>query len=151
MPQEFSAGAIVFYRNTVGEIEYLLLHYKSGHWDFPKGHIEKGETEEETVRREIEEETGIKDLILIPGFKESLKYFFRQYKDKIKKEKAKPKKTPWVFKMVKFYLAESRIKEVKISWEHTGYEWLPYEKALERITYKNSKEILKKAEELLNR
>lgn len=172
MPQEFSAGAALFHRNK--EIEYLLLHYKSGHWDFPKGHIEKGESREKTIRREVEEETGIKEIIIIPGFKETIKYFFRQYSpaeisekkslvkvDKItgrqnfkeilmNKEKFKQAKKPlWVFKMVEFYLAESKTKKVKISWEHTGYEWLSYEKAYERITYKNAKEILKKADEFL--
>jgi hypothetical protein len=47
--------------------------------------------------------------------------------------------------MVVFYLAETKIKEVKISEEHTGFMWLPYEASLKRLTYKNAKEILKKA------
>jgi len=48
---ERSAGAVLFYRNLV--IEYLLLRYGAGHWDFPKGEIEPGEKELETVKREV--------------------------------------------------------------------------------------------------
>ena len=55
MPLEKSAGAIIFRKNK--KIKYLLLHYPSAsktqakdYWDFPKGHIEKGETIEQTVR-----------------------------------------------------------------------------------------------------
>ncbi len=153
MPREKSAGAVVFRRENK-EIYYLLLHYVSGHWDFPKGNIEKGESEEETVRREIREETGIKEIKIIPGFKEWLKYFY-------KLPEARPRaKTLWVFKIVDFYLAETKTphqnkfgagqaKDVKISFEHRGYVWLPYKKALKRITYKNAKAILRKANEFL--
>ena len=59
MAFEKSAGAVLL-RRKAGQIEYFLLNYpskKGGHWDFPKGHIEKGETEIETVRREVKEET----------------------------------------------------------------------------------------------
>ncbi|GAI42981.1 unnamed protein product, partial [marine sediment metagenome] len=47
MPLEKSAGAVIFSRSDK-KIEYLLLHYQAGHWDFPKGNIEKGEKLEET-------------------------------------------------------------------------------------------------------
>jgi len=88
MPREKSAGAIIFRREPFDtaqgkkyKIYFLLLHYpslnrKGGHWEFPKGHIEEGENEEETMRREIQEETGIKDLEMVLGFKKYIKYFF---------------------------------------------------------------------------
>ena len=58
MEHEKSCGAVIF---RVGNAtKYLLLHYEAGHWDFVKGHSEKGESEEETVRREILEETGLR-------------------------------------------------------------------------------------------
>ena len=64
MRKEKSAGAIVFrIENT--KPKYLLLHYPSSanakkeYWDLPKGHVEEGETEEETARREVKEETGL--------------------------------------------------------------------------------------------
>ena len=135
MPIEKSAGAIIFRREN-HQIYYLILHYQSGHWDFPKGHIEKGEKLEETAKREVKEETGLEDIKFIPGFKENIKYFF----------KLKGKN---IFKIVTFFLAESSPKEVKISWEHLGYKWLPYQEAIEQLTFKNAKEILKKAHELL--
>jgi len=130
MPVEKSAGAIIF-RKEKGKIFYLLLHYEAGHWDFPKGHIEKGETIDQTARREIEEETGIKDIKFVKGFKEWIKYFYKS-------------KNGNVMKIVTYLLAETKQKEVKISFEHIGFKWLLYEQALEQLTFKNSKEILKK-------
>jgi len=142
MPIEKSSGAIIFRKNK--KIEYLLLHYPSSakaprdYWDFPKGNIEKGEKIEETAKREIKEETGIEDIKFIEGFKDWIKYFFK-VKDKN------------IFKIVTFLLAETKEKKVKISWEHIGFEWLPYERASERLTFKNTKEILKKANAFLKK
>ncbi|MEK7658385.1 MAG: NUDIX domain-containing protein [Patescibacteria group bacterium] len=159
MPKEKSAGVIIFRREPFdpaqgkkSDIFYLLLHYapsepgKHGHWGFAKGHIEKGETDEETAKREVAEETGIKDLKIISGFKELEKYFFRQVYG-LKGEARK--KAPWVFKSVVFFLAETKIKDVKISEEHAGFLWLAYGDAVRKISFKNSKELLKKANEFL--
>ncbi|MBZ9578705.1 NUDIX domain-containing protein [Patescibacteria group bacterium] len=143
MPVEKSAGAVIF-RKEKGIIKYLLLHYPSSskaprnYWDLPKGHIEKGEKELETVKREVEEETGLKDLRFIEGFKEWIQYFFK-FKGKT------------VFKIVIFYLAETKTKKVRTSFEHIGYKWLPYEEALAKLTFKNAKEILKKANNFLDK
>ena len=150
MPKEKSAGAII-YRKEDNIIYYLLLHYpainrKGGHWEFAKGHIEEGESEEKTVKREIAEETGIKDIEIIPGFKKYLKYFFRQTYGL---EGEARKKAPWIFKLVAFYVAETSTKEVKISPEHIGFAWLPFDEAFKKITYKNSKELLKEVNEFI--
>lgn len=140
MPVEKSAGAVVFRENK--EIKYLLLHYPSSakaqrdYWGLPKGHIEKGENEVETVKREVEEETGLKDIEFVEGFKERIKYFFK-FKGKN------------VLKFVTFYLVKTRQKNVKISFEHIGYQWLTYKEAIKKLTFKNTKEILKKANEFL--
>jgi len=150
MLREKSAGAIIF-RKERNKIYYLLLHYKSGHWDFPKGHIEKKEREIDAVKREIKEETGIRKIKFIKGFKESLNYFFRQYKEKVSEEERKKGKIPLVFKTVVFYLAETETKKVKISDEHIGYKWLEYKKTLQQLTYKNAKELLKKAHNFLRK
>jgi len=135
MPIEKSAGAVIF-RQEKNKIYYLLLHYSAGHWDFPKGNIEKGEKLEETAKREIKEETGIEKIEFIPKFKQSIKYFYELRGKNI-------------FEIVTFFLAKTEEKEIKISWEHLGYQWLPYEKALERLTYKNTKEVLEKARDFL--
>ena len=141
MPVERSAGAVIF-RKEGKNVLYLLLHYPSSakapkeYWDFPKGHIEKGEKIEETIKREVREETGLDDIRLVEDFKEWIKYFFK-FKGKN------------IFKIVTFLLAETKTKEVKVSFEHLGYEWLSYEKALEKLTFKNAKEILKKANQYL--
>jgi len=145
MPKEKSAGAIIF-RKEDNKIYYLLLHYHSGHWEFPKGHIEEGESNEETVKREIAEETGINDIKIIPGFKKYIKYFFRQsygLKDEAKK------KAPWIFKLVVFYIAKTQTKEVKISSEHTGFLWLPLNEAIKKTTFKNSKLLLREANDFI--
>ena len=153
MPREKSAGAIIF-RKENGIRYYLLLHYpamnrKGGHWEFPKGHVEEGESDEKTMRREIEEETGIKDLKIIPGFKKYIKYFFRQYREKVLEEDKKKEKTLWVFKLVTFFVAETKTKEIKISPEHIGFAWLPIEEAIKKTTFKNSKNLLKEANDFI--
>lgn len=135
MTIEKSAGAVVF-RKSDGKIYYLLLQYEAGHWDFPKGMIEKGEKIDQTAKREIGEETGIKDVQFIDGFEKWIKYFFRVEGKNI-------------FKIVTFLLAETKETEVKISFEHTGFKWLPYEEALKQLTFDNAKRILEKANEFL--
>lgn len=145
MPKEKSAGAIIYIMKN-NEPHYLLLHYPSKHWEFAKGHIEKGEKPEQAAIREIKEETGIEDLRILPEFKEYSKYFFR--KSYGLKGEAK-KKAPWVFKLVLFLLAETKTETVKISKEHIGFIWLPFELAVKKVTYKNAKELLKKANEFI--
>ena len=137
MEHEKSCGAVIF---RVGKgIEYLLLHYEAGHWDFVKGHVEKGESEEETVKREILEETGLGSDTFLSDFRERIDYFYRGRGRLVSKE-------------VIFYLVRNTGEEqVKISGEHVGYDWLPYREALDRLTYKNAKETLRKAEEHLQR
>ena len=130
MPREVSAGMILFRRTP--EPIYLLLHYESGHWDFPKGHIESGEDPEETAKRELQEETGISEIHLLDGYKQALRYFFRQ-------------KGIGIFKVVTFFLAETTQSEVTLSAEHVGFDWLPYDAALARLTFKNSRDLLMKA------
>lgn len=143
MPVEKSAGAIIF-RREKGKVYYLVLHYppdkkipsSKGHWDYVKGHIENGEALEDTIRRETREESGIEDLKFVEGFKEWFKYFFRR-------------KGKNIFKIVTFFLAETRAKKIKLSYEHLDYKWLPYEDALKQLTFENAKKVLKKARNYL--
>lgn len=59
--REPTAGGIVFRRNKKGEVEILLIQDTKDRWTIPKGHIEEGETAQETALREIGEEAGIKE------------------------------------------------------------------------------------------
>ena len=133
MINERSCGAVIFIKEK--EIKYLLLHYGLGHWEFVKGKIEDNENDKETVIRETKEEVNIEDLKFIPGFKEKIQFFYKKDKELVKKE-------------VIYYLAETKTKKVKLSFEHINYKWLNYEEALKQLTFKNSKEILKKAHEM---
>ncbi len=74
MKQVDSAGIIVYCR-VKNEVEYLLLHYSAGHWDFSKGKIEEGETKQQAALRELFEETGLHTIIQ-PNFTDRLNYFF---------------------------------------------------------------------------
>ena len=134
MGREISAGVILV-RNR-SQREYLLLDYGS-HWDFPKGHIEPGEDPQTTAARELQEETGIRDARIVPGFKESMRYFYR-------------KAGEGMLKVVIFFLAETPTGEVTLSHEHSGYVWLPYEDALKRLTFKNARDLLAKAQAFLD-
>lgn len=133
--KEKSAGAVIF-RKQGKKISYLLLLYEAGHWDFVKGKVERGEEEKYTINREADEETGIKDLVFVPGFKERIAYFYKRDGNTISKE-------------VIFYLAGTKTKEVKMSFEHKGFKWLEFDKALKQLTYENAKNILKKADKFL--
>jgi bis(5'-nucleosidyl)-tetraphosphatase len=140
---ETSVGAVVFYEKN-GTREYLLLKYPSGHYDFPKGHIEKGETEHDTLRREVVEETGITDLTIIPS-RRVIKYYYIAKGNEFRKRK-KTGKGWYIFKQVYFYPAQATTKHVIISHEHTGYLWLPYKKARKRVTFENAQTMLDMAE-----
>ena len=115
--------------------EYLLLQ-NAGRWDFPKGGVEKGESELQTVLREVEEESGLKDLEIVPGFRKVVEYFYRRDGKNIHKQ-------------VVYMLGNTKDGKVKISFEHQGYGWFPYNEALEKASYENSKITLTEAEKFI--
>lgn len=127
--EEFSVAAIVFHKK-----EYLLLKYGLGHWEFVKGHKEENESNEQTILRELEEETSITDAEIVNGFKEKYDYFFTFRGQKIHKR-------------VACYLIKSNTKDVEISYEHEDFVWLSFPQALTQLTYNNAKMLLKKAKE----
>jgi len=141
-----SAGAVVFYRSPESEIEYLLLEHKS-YWHFPKGWREAGEKAIDTAKREVTEETGLSDFKFIDGFKARESFVYKTTKDSRKIEQ----RGKIVFKTVIFYLIQAEGKNIKISSEHLGYEWLDFELAMERLKqFKSSQRILGKANKFLN-
>jgi 8-oxo-dGTP pyrophosphatase MutT (NUDIX family) len=133
---EKSCGAIIYLRKC-SEVVYLLLHYAAGHWDFVKGNVEVNEVEKETVIRELSEETGITDACFVDGFREQLDYYYRRQGETVHKE-------------VVFYLMETNTENITISFEHVGSIWLNYSQALEKLTFKNARDLLKKANDFLN-
>lgn len=129
LKKETSAGIVVFHKD-----KYLLLHYNAGHWDLPKGHVEKNESLKQTALRETKEETNL-DIELINGFEEKIQYDFTN--------------TQLIHKTVYFYLGEAKSDKVKISHEHIGYEWLTYSDVINKLTFDTAKDVLEKAHDFL--
>ena len=144
---EVSVGAVVF-REKDHQRLYLLLQYPSGHFDFAKGHIEAGESEEMTLRRETEEETGITDLTVLPK-RVSIRYFYVA-KGNERRKRLKFRRGIWIFKQVHFYPARTETQTVKLSHEHIGYVWLPYAEALAKVTFANARRVLIETEKMFN-
>ena len=134
MTHEHSAGVIVFWARP--EREYLLLDYGS-HWDFPKGHVETGESSQTAACRELAEETGIRDAQILAGFMHNIRYFYRRRGERM-------------HKVVTYFAAETATDQVTLSHEHCNYTWLPYEDALKRLTFKTSQDLLAKAHTFLD-
>jgi len=140
---EKSVGAVIF-RKEDSKIYYLLLDYGNEYWGLAKGHVEEGEKEIETLKREVAEETGITDLKIMDNFRETIRYsYFPKDKEKEKRHKGK---TMLIFKKVVYYLAETRAKDIGLSHEHFDFVWLPFEDAISKISYKSPKKVLEKAE-----
>lgn len=128
--KEKSYGAVIINEKK----EFLLIRHKNGeHWDFPKGHKEEGESDRETAIREVLEETGL-IVRLIDGFKEKTKY--------------SPK--PGVDKTVTYYLGFSMGKVTIEEEEILEFEYLPYDEALVKITFNESKEVIRAAKQFID-
>ena len=136
---EKSCGIVLFNSD-----EFLLIQHPTksngdeGHWDFPKGHVEGNETELETAKRELIEETGIVNFRLFDGFRHRIEYNFQKGNEMVPKE-------------VIFFLAESNTKEVELSSEHQNFVWLNKDLAHNKLTYTNGKEVLAAVEIFLEK
>ena len=136
MEKEKSSGMVV-YRTVNGAREFLLLERKEGFLDFPKGHIEAGETEEIAAIREVGEETGL-TLKPMDGFRYVQNYWYSTRNGRINKE------------VVMFISQADSNDKVKISHEHVGYRWLTYNECLLHLSFKNQIDMLKAAMEKLD-
>jgi 8-oxo-dGTP pyrophosphatase MutT (NUDIX family) len=136
--REFSSGGVIIKRHG-GELRILLIKDGYGHWTWPKGNIEKGESPPEAAIREIGEEVGLKKIRLIDKVSD-IKYFYR-LKGRLR------------FKTVYLYLFEARGEEALkvLKSEIEEAQWLSPEAALEKVEYRGSKEVLKKAIERMKK
>ena len=128
MEYEKSCGAAVF-KIRYGEVYFLVEHMKQGHISIPKGHKEENETDEETAVREIREETNL-EVKLDTVFRHDVCYSPRE----------------GINKVVTFFVAEAVTEDLKNQEsEVSDLEWLPYDQAIEAVTYPTDKEVLSHA------
>jgi 8-oxo-dGTP pyrophosphatase MutT (NUDIX family) len=135
MIEERSAGFVIFRRHA-GKRHYLLLEHNDGHWDFPKGNIERGETSKVAAVRELKEETGIKWVRQIAGWDRDIEYFYTREGKR-------------VHKVVTFYLGEAPDERVTISHEHKGSGWFSFEDAMAKVKFENARSTIASAEKFL--
>lgn len=127
-----SAGFVVIFRDRPTHRYLLLKHSAQGHWDFPKGKLEKGESREMAAERELFEEAGIKAQA-VPGFYTAISY------DCVVSNGTLAHKT------VHFFLTYVATPDIVLSAEHTEYCWLSYEKACEQLTFPTARAVLEHA------
>ncbi len=127
---EKSCGGIIFYKNKANTRILLVKNNNGRYWSFPKGHIEIGETEEETAAREIKEETSL-DVEIKEGFREVSEY------------------CPFgkIHKKVVFFLAQAFTDVVNVQEEEIAeYIWVDLQQARKMCSYDNDLRIISKAE-----
>ncbi len=135
MRKEKSCGAVV-YKNENGNIKFLVEEMLQGHYAFPKGHVEFAESEHDTARREIKEETNL-DVKFVNNFRCQTSYMPAKH----------------VIKDVIYFLAEN-VDDSSLKAQNTEIKelhWLDYAKALDTITFDNDKQILKNAYDFLTK
>ena len=130
MKKEKSCGCII-----LKDDEVLLIKHNEGHWDFPKGHMEEGETEKQTAIREVKEETNMDVEIVFD--KKYIANYIIEHKQ--------------VEKEVVYFIAKPLSIELKPQeTEVSIVEWVKIDKAIDTITFDTSKNILKQVKKDLN-
>ena len=128
MKKEKSCGAIC-YKVEKGTIYYLLIKQRKGHIAFPKGHVEPGETEEETAIREIKEETNA-DVLIDTNFRMTSTYSPKEH----------------VMKDVIIFIGKVITSNIITQDEEVANAmYMTYEDAMKNLSYERDKEILKEA------
>ena len=137
MFDEKSAGIILTTNILdVHRSKILFLLHSAGHWDFPKGNIEAGETEMQAAARELREETGISCFRFLPRFKYTITYSYRRNKIPISKK-------------VTYFLGTTEVTDILLSYEHVGYCWKDLDKPFDLISYGNTKKSLESVKNFL--
>lgn len=132
MKKEKSCGALVV-RLADNEPQVLLIKHNGGHWAFPKGHVENGETEEETAFREVKEETGL-----------TVKIDAR-YREMVTFSPA-----PRTMKDVVYFVATvlGGVETPQLS-EVSDVRWVSFDKAGDYITFDNDRQLFEKMKEFV--
>ena len=131
MITEKSCGAIVFTRER-GHVLYLIIESTEGIFGFPKGHVEGEETEHETARREVGEETGL-TVEFVGDFRVETSHPFQRGGETRMKH-------------VVYFLAEFAGQEPKPQEEElNGIRLMRYEEAIASLQFEDSREILRRA------
>lgn len=134
MNWEKSCGAVVYTRRD-NQYLFVIVQERSGSYSFPKGHMEAGETEIETARREIFEETGLRPVFL-NGFRQTEEYDLRE--------------KPGTRKQVVYFLAEYENELlIPLPGEIQNILLLPYEQAVQCFAYEESRRVLTSAYQFL--
>ncbi len=134
-----SYGVIPIFRSG-GQILFLLIQHNAGHWAFPKGHAEDGETDIEAARRELGEEAGIFDAVL------NEERVFQECYTKTWRGDARR----LVRKTVRYYMGEVDSTRVKVQEEEIqSFRWVTLDEARRMITYSESRKLLEEAARFL--
>lgn len=126
-----AGGGVVFRKNINNSVDVLLI-YRNGVWDLPKGKIEKGETYEECARREVMEEVNAKEL---PRISQPLIHTFHTYEER----KKEIHKTTYWFSME---FEHEQFFEPQLEEGITKVQWLDLETAIQEVGYQNLKDVL---------
>jgi 8-oxo-dGTP pyrophosphatase MutT (NUDIX family) len=127
---ERAAGFVLFRTSPSGTLEYLLLrHRDGGHWGFPKGRLEAGESELEAALRETREETALEDLDVLDGVCHQTRY-------RLLREGS------GLLKTVSYFAARVATGEGEVSDEHEAMTWLPYLEARATLSYEEPRAVL---------
>ena len=132
MQHEKSCGALVLRRDEETGQTYILMirHKAGGSRSFPKGHMERGETEYMTAVREVFEETSVQIRLETADFRETVHYF----------------PLPGVSKEVVYFLAKTTQKEIKArEGEIAEVEWVPVDCAEASLFHENDKAVFRAA------
>lgn len=131
-----------------GRWEILVTqHSKHKGWDFPKGHLEVGETSEAAALREVKEETGIKaEIIEKVG---ATQYFYWEDGEPYSApQSGATKGKQKVFKTVTFFLMRFIEQgEATTAFEVSAHKWLSVDDVEAQLTFKDTKELWSKARE----
>jgi 8-oxo-dGTP pyrophosphatase MutT (NUDIX family) len=134
--RETSAGGVIV-RCTESGPQFLLILDGYGNWGFPKGHIDGAESPDVAARREIQEETGLGDLILRAPLG-MIDWYFRQ-------------QGRLIHKYCHYYLFESRDGDPTPEAEEgiVACGWYAEREAIETVSYDNARVVLRTATQLV--